>query len=140
MDAAMQIAVPVAGIVAAAAAVTFYAVGFAEIRERSLRELDECDESGGGGFESSLSSRKRRARREADKPGKVLSLSLVPLSVFGRCKNDVSSHERSGFFDQGLCSSTSSTSSSVISTLILSKDCLNFKNRARALALMDCLS
>ncbi|XP_010036075.1 uncharacterized protein LOC104425165 [Eucalyptus grandis] len=68
MDAAMQIAIPVAGILAAAA-VTFYAVSFAEIKEKSFRELDESEDSAGG-FESSLSSRKRRARRKADKPGK----------------------------------------------------------------------
>ncbi|OWM83079.1 uncharacterized protein LOC116195155 [Punica granatum] len=60
---AMQIAVPVLGI-AAAAAVTFYAISFAELREKSFRDLEES-ESEGSGFESSLSSRKRRARRKA---------------------------------------------------------------------------
>uniref|UniRef100_A0A7N0TYG1 Transmembrane protein n=1 Tax=Kalanchoe fedtschenkoi TaxID=63787 RepID=A0A7N0TYG1_KALFE len=60
---AMQIALPVLGIVAAAA-VTFYAVSFAEIREKSFADLDD-EES--GGFDSSLSSRKRRARRQAEK-------------------------------------------------------------------------
>ncbi|KAL3715358.1 hypothetical protein ACJRO7_007138 [Eucalyptus globulus] len=68
MDAAMQIAIPVAGILAAAA-VTFYAVSFAEIKEKSFRELDESEDSEGG-FESSLSSRKRRSRRKADKRDK----------------------------------------------------------------------
>ncbi|XP_028074482.1 uncharacterized protein LOC114276845 [Camellia sinensis] len=57
----MQIALPVLGIVAAAA-VTFYAVSFAEIREKTFRDLDESEESeNGGGFKSSLSSRERRA-------------------------------------------------------------------------------
>ncbi|CAL5356573.1 uncharacterized protein LOC114285695 [Camellia sinensis] len=63
----MQIALPVLGIVAAAA-VTFYAVSFAEIGEKTFRDLDESEESeNGGGFKSSLSSRERRARRKADK-------------------------------------------------------------------------
>ncbi|XP_058090243.1 uncharacterized protein LOC131236786 [Magnolia sinica] len=62
---AMQVALPVLGIFAAAA-VVFYAVSFAEIREKSFRELDESD-SESGGFKSSLSSRKRRARRKAEK-------------------------------------------------------------------------
>ncbi|KAI7991623.1 hypothetical protein LOK49_LG12G02656 [Camellia lanceoleosa] len=66
----MQIALPVLGIVAAAA-VTFYAVSFAEIREKTFRDLDESEESeNGGGFKSSLSSRERRARRKADKQSK----------------------------------------------------------------------
>lgn len=61
MDGMMQIGLPVLGIVAAAA-VTFYAVSFAELREKSFRDLD--DESGdeNGGFKTSLSSRERRAR------------------------------------------------------------------------------
>ncbi|KAL7197556.1 hypothetical protein ACSBR2_020150 [Camellia fascicularis] len=66
----MQIALPALGIVAAAA-VTFYAVSFAEIREKTFRDLDESEESeNGGGFKSSLSSRERRARRKADKQSK----------------------------------------------------------------------
>ncbi|GMP97653.1 hypothetical protein CsSME_00045821 [Camellia sinensis var. sinensis] len=66
----MQIALPVLGIVAAAAA-TFYAVSFAWIREKTFRDLDESEESeNGGGFKSSLSSRERRARRKADKQSK----------------------------------------------------------------------
>ncbi|KAK9285326.1 hypothetical protein L1049_024517 [Liquidambar formosana] len=64
----MQIALPILGIVAAAA-LTFYAVSFAEIREKSFRDLDES-ESENGGFKSSLSSRERRARRKADKQAK----------------------------------------------------------------------
>ncbi|CAL5431107.1 unnamed protein product [Camellia sinensis] len=66
----MQIALPVLGIVAAAA-ITFYAVSFAEIREKTFRDLDESEEcENGGGFKSSLSSRERRARRKADKQSK----------------------------------------------------------------------
>ncbi|KAF5187455.1 transmembrane protein [Thalictrum thalictroides] len=65
MDAIQQIGLPVLGILAAAA-VTFYAVSFNEIREKSFRALDES-ESEDGVFESSLSSRKRRAKRKADK-------------------------------------------------------------------------
>ncbi|KAJ0027334.1 hypothetical protein Pint_36618 [Pistacia integerrima] len=62
MDGIMQMGLPVLGIVAAAA-VTFYAVSFNEIREKSFRDLeDEEDEN--GGFKTSLSSRKRRARRK----------------------------------------------------------------------------
>ncbi|XP_021274902.1 uncharacterized protein LOC110409769 [Herrania umbratica] len=64
MDGVTQVVLPVLGIVAAAA-VTFYAVSFAEIREKSFRELEED-----GGFDSSLSSRKRRARRKAEKDAK----------------------------------------------------------------------
>lgn len=60
---AMQIALPVLGIVAAAA-VTFYAVSFSEIREKSFADLEDSES---GGFNSSLSSRKRRAKRQADK-------------------------------------------------------------------------
>ncbi|PIA47109.1 hypothetical protein AQUCO_01400067v1 [Aquilegia coerulea] len=65
MDAIQQIGLPVLGILAAAS-VTFYAVSFNEIREKSFRSLDES-ESEDGVFESSLSSRKRRAKRKADK-------------------------------------------------------------------------
>ncbi|XP_057461550.1 uncharacterized protein LOC130751858 [Actinidia eriantha] len=64
----MQVALPVLGIVAAAA-LTFYAVSFAEIREKSLRDLDEYEDENGG-FKSSLSSRERRARRKAEKDSK----------------------------------------------------------------------
>ncbi|CAM8901232.1 hypothetical protein QQ045_010760 [Rhodiola kirilowii] len=60
---AMQIALPVVGIVAAAA-LTFYAVSFAEIREKSFADLEDSES---GGFNSSLSSRQRRARRQNDK-------------------------------------------------------------------------
>ncbi|XP_031254048.1 uncharacterized protein LOC116112021 [Pistacia vera] len=68
MDGIMQMGLPVLGIVAAAA-VTFYAVSFNEIREKSFRDLeDEEDEN--GGFKTSLSSRKRRARKKADKQAK----------------------------------------------------------------------
>ncbi|KAK4278743.1 hypothetical protein QN277_016545 [Acacia crassicarpa] len=63
----MQLALPIVGIVAAAA-VTFYAVSFAEIREKSFRELDDSEyEDGNGGFKPSPSSRERRARRKASK-------------------------------------------------------------------------
>ncbi|XAR52844.1 hypothetical protein NMG60_11021150 [Bertholletia excelsa] len=65
----MQIALPILGIVAAAA-VTFYAVSFAELREKSFRDLDESEGSESGGFKSSLSSRERRARRKAEKQSK----------------------------------------------------------------------
>ncbi|KAG5242429.1 3-isopropylmalate dehydratase [Salix suchowensis] len=50
MDAGMQVALPVLGVLAAAAA-TFYVVSFSELREKSFRDLEE---SGDGGFESSL--------------------------------------------------------------------------------------
>ncbi|KAG2575344.1 hypothetical protein PVAP13_7KG428300 [Panicum virgatum] len=60
--AAAQMAVPVLGIVAAAAAVTFYTVSFMQLRDKSFEELDEkyseFDESGG---------RQRRARRRAER-------------------------------------------------------------------------
>ncbi|KAI0527411.1 hypothetical protein KFK09_003011 [Dendrobium nobile] len=69
MDAG-QIALPIIGI-AAAAAVTFYAVSFAELREKSFKELEESDsEANGGGFISSASSREVRARRKAEKEAK----------------------------------------------------------------------
>ncbi|PNT62047.1 hypothetical protein BRADI_5g24622v3 [Brachypodium distachyon] len=62
--AAAQIVFPILGIVAAAAA-TFYAVSFMEIREKSLEELDEkyseYEESGG---------RQRRARRRSGRQAK----------------------------------------------------------------------
>uniref|UniRef100_A0A0A8Z963 Uncharacterized protein n=1 Tax=Arundo donax TaxID=35708 RepID=A0A0A8Z963_ARUDO len=63
--AAAQIAVPILGIVAAAA-VTFYTVSFMELRDKSFEELDDKyseydDESGG---------RQRRARRRAERERK----------------------------------------------------------------------
>ncbi|KAL9691821.1 hypothetical protein QQ045_012248 [Rhodiola kirilowii] len=61
---AVRIALPVLGIVAAAA-LTFYAVSFAEIREKSFADLEDS-EMETGGFNSSLSSRQRRARRQND--------------------------------------------------------------------------
>ncbi|KAK9167778.1 hypothetical protein Scep_002969 [Stephania cephalantha] len=60
-----QIGLPVLGIVAVAAA-TFYAVSFLEIREKSFRDLDELDGSESGVFKP-MSSRERRAKRQADK-------------------------------------------------------------------------
>ncbi|CAN6457266.1 unnamed protein product [Victoria cruziana] len=69
MDAA-QIAVPILGILGAAA-LTFYAVSFAEIREKSFKDLDGEDDDYGSeeatGWKSSLSSRERRSRRKANK-------------------------------------------------------------------------
>ncbi|KAH7554335.1 hypothetical protein ACOSP7_028470 [Xanthoceras sorbifolium] len=67
MDGIMQIGIPVLGILGAAA-VTFYAVSFAEIREKSFRELDDSEDENGG-FKY-VSSRKRRAIRKADKQAK----------------------------------------------------------------------
>ncbi|GJN01474.1 hypothetical protein PR202_ga18743 [Eleusine coracana subsp. coracana] len=62
--AASQIALPILGIVAAAA-VTFYTVSFMELRDKSFEELDEkysdLDESDG---------RQRRARRRAERQRK----------------------------------------------------------------------
>ncbi|KDP30432.1 hypothetical protein JCGZ_16671 [Jatropha curcas] len=71
MEAAgLQMALPILGIVAAAA-VTFYAVSFSELSEKSFRDLDESEnEGGGGGFRPTLSSRERRARRKAEKQSK----------------------------------------------------------------------
>ncbi|XP_057544477.1 uncharacterized protein LOC130823754 [Amaranthus tricolor] len=60
------IVVPVLTIVAAAA-VTFYAVSFNEIREKSFRALDDKEDNGKAGFQSSMSSRERRANRKANK-------------------------------------------------------------------------
>ncbi|XP_061362445.1 uncharacterized protein LOC133306180 [Gastrolobium bilobum] len=66
----IQIALPILGIVAAAA-VTFYAVSFSEIREKTFRDLDESEsESQNGGYKPSFSSRERRARRQANKNSK----------------------------------------------------------------------
>ncbi|KAL2906866.1 Argininosuccinate lyase [Bienertia sinuspersici] len=62
----MQMVVPVVGIVAVAAA-TFYAVSFSEIREKSFRELDDKEDEDGVGFQNTMSSRERRARRKASK-------------------------------------------------------------------------
>ncbi|KZV43275.1 hypothetical protein F511_32314 [Dorcoceras hygrometricum] len=70
MDSFQQIGLPVVGIVAAAA-LTFYVVSFAEMREKSLRNLEERETAyENGGFKSSLSSRERRARRKAEKEAK----------------------------------------------------------------------
>ncbi|KAK1429187.1 hypothetical protein QVD17_11391 [Tagetes erecta] len=66
MEGLQQFGLPVIGIVAAAA-VTFYAVSFSELREKSLNRDWDDDESANGGFKSSLSSRERRARRKAQK-------------------------------------------------------------------------
>ncbi|XP_065853322.1 uncharacterized protein [Euphorbia lathyris] len=63
----MEMAVPVLGIVAAAA-VTFYAVSFAQIREKSFEDFDE--EGNGKGMKPFLSSKEKRARRKADKLSK----------------------------------------------------------------------
>ncbi|KAJ9180870.1 hypothetical protein P3X46_009063 [Hevea brasiliensis] len=68
MEGGMQMALPVLGIVAAAA-VTFYAVSFSELREKSFRDLEESEEDEGG-FRQSLSSRERKAKRKADKQAK----------------------------------------------------------------------
>ncbi|KAL9373435.1 hypothetical protein Peur_033055 [Populus x canadensis] len=62
MDARMQIALPLPGTVAAdAAAAAASAVNFSELREKSLRDLDEHED---GRFESSLSSRKIKGEQE----------------------------------------------------------------------------
>ncbi|XP_019708231.1 uncharacterized protein [Elaeis guineensis] len=67
MEGAAQMALPILGIVAAAA-VTFYAVSFSELREKSFNELEDPEETeSGGGFRSSASSRERRAKRKAEK-------------------------------------------------------------------------
>ncbi|KAI3965765.1 hypothetical protein MKX01_010722 [Papaver californicum] len=64
MDKIQMIAIPIVGIVAVAA-VTFYAVSFNEIREKSFKDYEESEND--GAFKSSLSSRERRARRKADR-------------------------------------------------------------------------
>ncbi|KAK2976511.1 hypothetical protein RJ639_010703 [Escallonia herrerae] len=64
MDGLQQVALPIAGIVAVAA-LTFYAVSFNELREKSFKDLEDSEEN--GGFKSSMSSRERRARRKAEK-------------------------------------------------------------------------
>lgn len=61
-----QMGLPILGVLAAAG-LTFYVVSFAELREKSFKDLDEEDE----GFKSSLSSRGRRARRKAGKQTKI---------------------------------------------------------------------
>ncbi|KAJ8527891.1 hypothetical protein K7X08_015342 [Anisodus acutangulus] len=65
MDSIQQVGLPVLGIIAAAA-VTFYAVSFNEIREKSLRNYEDSEESESGGFKY-VSSRERRVRRKVDK-------------------------------------------------------------------------
>ncbi|KAG2716022.1 hypothetical protein I3843_03G107900 [Carya illinoinensis] len=67
MDGIQQVALPVLGIVAAAA-VTFYVVSFAELREKSVRDLEDS-ESENGGFKY-VSKRERRARKKAEKQDK----------------------------------------------------------------------
>ncbi|GMI66234.1 hypothetical protein like AT3G22210 [Hibiscus trionum] len=68
MDGVSQLGLPVLGIVAAAA-LTFYVVSFSEIREKSFRDLEDS-ENENGGFDSYVSSRKRRAMRKAEKKSK----------------------------------------------------------------------
>ncbi|KAF3325526.1 hypothetical protein FCM35_KLT10597 [Carex littledalei] len=63
------IALPVLGIVAAAAA-TFYVISFMEIREKSLEALDDLDDDGRDEFESRARSRDRRARTKAQRKPK----------------------------------------------------------------------
>ncbi|MCD7457973.1 hypothetical protein HAX54_036720 [Datura stramonium] len=65
MDGIQQVGLPILGIIAAAA-VTFYVVSFSEIREKSLRDYEDSEESESGGFKY-VSSRERRSRRKADK-------------------------------------------------------------------------
>ncbi|GAB4848182.1 hypothetical protein Ancab_002850 [Ancistrocladus abbreviatus] len=60
----MEMVVPIIGIVAAAA-ITFYAVSFAELSEKSFRELDDKEDE--GGFKLSMTSREKRAARKANK-------------------------------------------------------------------------
>ncbi|XP_075643906.1 uncharacterized protein LOC142615097 [Castanea sativa] len=64
MDGIQQVALPILGIVAAAAA-TFYAVSFSELREKSFNDLEDS-ETENGGFKY-VSSRERRARKKAEK-------------------------------------------------------------------------
>uniref|UniRef100_A0A2N9FA01 Uncharacterized protein n=1 Tax=Fagus sylvatica TaxID=28930 RepID=A0A2N9FA01_FAGSY len=68
MDGMQQLALPILGIVAAAA-VTFYAVSFAEIREKSFGDLDDS-ETENGGFKYVSSRERRRARKKTDKQAK----------------------------------------------------------------------
>ncbi|KAM1113071.1 hypothetical protein ACFX13_046719 [Malus domestica] len=69
MDGIQQLGLPVLGIVAAAA-VTFYAVSFLELSEKSFRDLDEKEYGESGGYKPSASSRVKRARRKAEKQAK----------------------------------------------------------------------
>nr|GMC55924.1 putative transmembrane protein [Ipomoea batatas] len=55
MDGFQQFGVPVVGIVAVAA-LTFYAVSFMEMSEKSFRDLDEKEDSENGGFNPALRS------------------------------------------------------------------------------------
>ncbi|KAK1257553.1 hypothetical protein QJS04_geneDACA017783 [Acorus gramineus] len=64
-----QIALPILGIVAAAAA-TFYVVSFGELREKSLRDIEDSEPDSSGGYRPIVSSRERRARRKAEKEAK----------------------------------------------------------------------
>ncbi|KAK7341270.1 hypothetical protein VNO80_24196 [Phaseolus coccineus] len=64
----LQIALPILGVVAAAA-VTFYAVSFSELREKSFKDLEESEYEDGV-YRPSPSSRERRARRQANKINK----------------------------------------------------------------------
>ncbi|KAL8106431.1 hypothetical protein AgCh_029987 [Apium graveolens] len=66
MDGIQQLGLPLLGVVAAAA-VTFYVVSFNELREKSLRDLDESEENENAGFKPYMRSRGRRAKRKADK-------------------------------------------------------------------------
>ncbi|XP_038900556.1 uncharacterized protein LOC120087738 [Benincasa hispida] len=68
MDGLQEMGIPMLGIVAAAA-ITFYAVSFSELREKSFRDLDESEDQKGG-FQMTSSSRERRARRKAEKEAK----------------------------------------------------------------------
>ncbi|KAB8392277.1 hypothetical protein FH972_024793 [Carpinus fangiana] len=66
MDGIQQMALPILGIVAAAAA-TFYVVSFSEIREKSFKDLEDSEENGGFKY---VSPREKRARRKAEKESK----------------------------------------------------------------------
>ncbi|XP_047159071.1 uncharacterized protein LOC124829575 [Vigna umbellata] len=63
-----QVALPIVGVLAAAA-VTFYAVSFSELKEKSFRDLEESEYEDGV-YRPSPSSRERRARRQANKNNK----------------------------------------------------------------------
>nr|GMC50205.1 putative transmembrane protein [Ipomoea batatas]GME21401.1 putative transmembrane protein [Ipomoea batatas] len=66
MDGFQQFGVPVVGIVAVAA-LTFYAVSFMEMSEKSFRDLDEKEDSENGGFNPALRFKERTARKKAQK-------------------------------------------------------------------------
>lgn len=66
MDGVQQLGLPLLGIVAAAA-VTFYVISFNELREKSLRDLDDSEDNENDGFKPYMRSRGRRAKRKADK-------------------------------------------------------------------------